>query len=84
MKKFNTISNCLVIKLSIYVIVGLFAFLGYFGLVYAGDITPLDLNGNGIPDSTEPEIVVSTNTSLPAGEYSFNNLIISPGVTLTL
>ena len=84
MKKFNTISNCLVIKLSIYVIVGLFAFLGYFGLVYAGDITPLDLNGNGIPDSTEPEIVVSTNTSLPAGEYSFNNLIIASGVTLTL
>lgn len=42
-----------------------------------------DLNANGIPDDTEPNVVVSTNQTLPAGTYTFHNLTITNGATLT-
>lgn len=43
-----------------------------------------DLNGNGTADSDEEEVVVLSNASLPAGEYRFNNLVITASSTLTL
>ena len=43
-----------------------------------------DLNANGIADLSEAEVIVSSDISLPAGEYRFNNLIIKNNATLTL
>lgn len=43
-----------------------------------------DLNNNAIPDSEESELVVSADTSLAAGEYSFNTLRVAASSTLTL
>jgi len=48
-----------------------------------GPATPSDLNGNGIPDSQEEDVVVTSNVSLPAGEYNFNNLTITNNATVT-
>lgn len=39
--------------------------------------TPFDLNGNGILDKDEAEVVVTSTISLPAGEYFFNNLTLT-------
>lgn len=60
----------------------LFVFLCYAGNVQA-DFNPLDLNGNGIADKDEAEVVVNSNVALPAGEYFFNNLVISNNSVLT-
>ncbi len=43
-----------------------------------------DLNQNSIDDATEPDVIVSTNQSLDAGEYTFQNLTITNNATLTL
>ena len=43
-----------------------------------------DLNENGTADSDEGEVVALSSTSLPAGEYRFNNLTITASSTLTL
>lgn len=43
-----------------------------------------DLNENSTADSEEEEVVVLSSTSLPAGEYRFNNLAITASSTLTL
>ncbi len=43
-----------------------------------------DLNLNGVSDSEENEVIVSSSKSLPAGEYNFQNLIIKTGAVLTL
>ncbi|MGB2580490.1 MAG: hypothetical protein WBC83_02245, partial [Minisyncoccia bacterium] len=51
--------------------------------VYALNILDSDLNSNGIVDSTETEVVVTSNKSLPQGEYYFNNLTITNKATLT-
>ncbi len=61
--------------------------LTIFGFVVF--ISPLsayasDLNSNSIDDSTEPEVIVSSNKTLPAGEYNFQNLILTNNATLTL
>src|SRR3989338_3181302 len=42
-----------------------------------------DLNHNGILDHNESDVVVDASASLPAGEYTFHNLIITNGATLT-
>lgn len=42
-----------------------------------------DLNLNGIPDSSEEDVIASTTMALPAGEYLFNNLTITGGATIT-
>lgn len=60
-----------------------FAGLLFFALflviptVYASPISQSDLNNNGINDSTEVNVVVDTNATLPAGEYTFQNLTIT-------
>lgn len=43
-----------------------------------------DLDGDGIPDSEDPETIVSVNKTLEAGEYTFKNLIITNNSVLTL
>ncbi len=48
------------------------------------NLSPSDLNVNGIADLGEAEVIVSSDTSLSAGEYRFNNLIITNNATLTL
>ncbi len=73
-------------------IVFLFAFILLFSFtlvpkIFASDplaFSPLDLNGNGINDADEPDVVLSASASLPAGVYSFNNLTITNNATLTL
>ncbi|MEK7471123.1 MAG: alpha/beta hydrolase [Patescibacteria group bacterium] len=61
-----------------------FAFCGVFFVPKAIAVSPLDLNGNGINDADEAEVVLSSNISLPAGEYFFNNLTITNNATLIL
>lgn len=61
-----------------------FAFCGSAFALDHATISPLDLNGNGIADKDETEVVVSSNISLPAGEYIFNNLTITNNAVLTL
>lgn len=56
-----------------------FFYFSFFGIVFASD-----LNGNGITDKDEAEVVVSSSISLPVGEYIFNNLIITNNSVLTL
>ncbi|KKS27718.1 MAG: hypothetical protein UU88_C0003G0046 [Parcubacteria group bacterium GW2011_GWC1_42_11] len=52
--------------------------------VYALNILDSDLNSNGIIDSTETEVVVTSNKSLQSGEYNFGNLTITNNAVLTL
>lgn len=62
----------------------LFALLCGTQTAYALTVLDSDLNSNGIVDSTETEIIVTSNKSLPAGEYNFNNLTVTNNTTLTL
>ena len=64
-------------------ILSLVLYLSIFGVASAG-ISTSDLNDNGIEDSTESEVVVDHDTTLPAGEYNFKNLIIASSSKLTL
>jgi hypothetical protein len=45
---------------------------------------PNDLDGDGIGDVCDEETIISTNTTLEAGEYTFKNLIITNNSVLTL
>ncbi|MDD5152792.1 MAG: DUF5011 domain-containing protein [Candidatus Pacebacteria bacterium] len=49
----------------------------------SGPTTPTDLNGNGIPDNQEEDVIITSNATLPAGEYNFNNLTITNNAKLT-
>lgn len=73
------------VRCFIVVLFSLFT-LSFYGLqtTYALNILDSDLNNNGIVDSTEVEVIVTTSKSLLAGEYNFNNLIITNNATLTL
>ena len=53
-------------------------------VIPAMTVATSDLNGNSIPDSQENDVVINSNTSLPAGEYHFNNLTITNNSQLTL
>ena len=57
-------------------------FLFGFSVSKAGAAS--DLNNNSIDDNIETEVIVNSNQSLEAGEYFFNNLIITNNATLTL
>ncbi len=46
--------------------------------------TTSDLDADSIDDSIQDEVIVSTNVTLIAGTYKFNNLIITNNVILTL
>ncbi|MEX2029176.1 MAG: DUF5011 domain-containing protein [Candidatus Paceibacterota bacterium] len=48
------------------------------------NLSSSDLNSNGLEDRNEDEVIVNSNASLSAGEYRFNNLIITNNATLTL
>ena len=43
-----------------------------------------DLDNDGIPDDADPETIVTADTMLESGVYSFQNLIISNSANLTL
>lgn len=43
-----------------------------------------DLDGDGTGDVIDPETIISTNTTLEAGEYTFQKLIITNNSVLTL
>jgi hypothetical protein len=58
-------------------------FFGGLHLAYAS-ILQSDLNQNGISDSGESNVVMEISTTLPAGEYNFQNLTITNNATLTL
>lgn len=63
------------------------AFFVFTTRIFALDtvtISPLDLNGNGIADKDEAEVIVNSSISLPTSEYYFNNLIITNNSVLTL
>lgn len=61
---------------------GLFALaLSPCSAISSGD--PSDLNGNQIPDAEEALVIIDHDVSLSAGEYSFNDLVISEGATLS-
>ncbi|MFZ2253413.1 MAG: hypothetical protein WAW13_04590 [Minisyncoccia bacterium] len=68
-------------KLTQFVVIAYLSFM-YVGTAFAS--SPLDLNNNGTLDSEEVEVVVDTNASLPAGEYTFKNLVITNAATLKL
>ncbi|MFZ2522575.1 MAG: PxKF domain-containing protein [Minisyncoccia bacterium] len=60
------------------------AFLLALPLILRADATPQDINDNGVLDSSEAEVVLESNFSLPAGEYIYNNLTVTNGATLIL
>lgn len=62
----------------------LYIFFGGVQNIYALTVLESDLNNNGVVDSTEAEVILTSNKSLFHGEYNFNNLIISNNATLTL
>jgi hypothetical protein len=45
---------------------------------------PGDLDNDGTADNIDPQTVVSSSATLPAGEYSFRNLTITNNAVLTL
>ena len=49
----------------------------------SGDISSSDLNENGIDDKDEVEVIMNEDMFLLAGEYRFNNLIITNNTVLT-
>lgn len=57
--------------------------LGQFGNAQAS-AQETDLDGDGIPDSEDPETVISMNLALEAGEHTFVNLVITGDSVLTL
>jgi hypothetical protein len=58
----------------------IFSFLLITGIAYA----QTDLDEDGTPDSEDIEVIILSNISLPAGEYSFQNLIITNNAIVTL
>lgn len=58
-------------------------FFGFTQPAYAL-VLESDLNQNGISDSTESDVVMSSSATLPAGEYNFNNLTVTNYAILTL
>lgn len=60
------------------------AFVVYFYSAQSVFALESDLNKNSIPDHTEASVTMTQSSSLPAGEYNFNNLIISNKSILTL
>jgi pimeloyl-ACP methyl ester carboxylesterase len=65
------------------VIISILLFL-FFPIFAKADILASDLNDNGITDSLEEEVIIDHDSSLPHGEYVFNNLFITNGATLYL
>jgi len=62
------------------------AFFGLFllSLAHFTFAQTTDLDQDGRLDHEDPEVIISTNQYLPAGEYTFQNLIITNNATLTL
>ena len=52
-------------------------------LLSRAEATAFDINNNGILDSQEQEVVLESSFLLPAGVYTFNNLVISNNASLT-
>jgi uncharacterized repeat protein (TIGR01451 family) len=78
-------------KLITAIVVGVVALVAFVPSPPAGDVVGLtaaaaqsDLDGDGIADPEDPETVVSTDETLEAGEYAFQDLIVTNGATLTL
>jgi len=59
-------------------------FFGFLFSTHPAFALESDLNKNGISDSIEASVTMTVSASLPAGEYVFNNLVISNKSTLTL
>jgi hypothetical protein len=55
-----------------------------FLLVGIVSATPGDLDNDGLVDVNDPETIISSSISLPAGEYSFQTLVITNGASLIL
>ena len=75
-----TVGKICYTKKLLLVLVALFLFPGFT----VAAITASDLNQNNINDAEEEEVIVVESTSLPSGEYNFNNLTINEGVVLIL
>ena len=66
---------------------GILSLISFFILRFAFwgmALAQIDLDGDGIPNSEDPETIVSANDTLEAGEYTFQNLIITNNSVLTL
>ena len=68
---------------NLVVVILFFVSFGFASFTSAS-VLQSDLNQNGIDDSGETEVVMTINATLPAGEYNFNNLVITNGAVLTL
>ena len=78
--KYHAVCSITNIRCSLFKIVLVGTIFCIFFLTYSSRTTAysfLDLNDNGILDVDEEEVVISSTIDLPAGEYVFNNLVLT-------